>query len=68
MSLDLLDRLVTDIMAVTETLANSDAVDLEAYQPGSTTVEKQHGSQGHDKKNAHKAKHPMGKGVHRTVC
>lgn len=68
MSLDLLDRLIADIFSVTQTLAESDAADLMAYQPGSTTIEKQHGSQGHDKQNAHKAKQPMHKGVHRTVC
>jgi len=68
MSLDLLDRLIADTFSVVQTLADSDAVDLEAYSPGSATVEKQHGNQGHDKQNAHKAKNPMHKGVHRTVC
>ncbi|KAL9029886.1 MAG: hypothetical protein Q9196_001930, partial [Gyalolechia fulgens] len=33
MSLDLLDRLITDIIAVTEQLMNTDAVDLAAFQP-----------------------------------
>lgn len=68
MSLDLLDRLISDIFSVTQTLADSDAIDLEAYQAGPSTVEKHHGSQGHDKQNAHKAKQPMRKGVHRSVC
>lgn len=68
MSLDLLDRLISDIFSVTQILADSDAIDLEAYQTGSSTIEKQHGSQGHDKQNAHKAQRPMRKGVHRTVC
>jgi len=68
MSLDLLDRLISDIFSVTQTLADGDAIDLEAYQSGSSTIEMQHGRQGHDKQNAHKAKQPMRKGVHRTVC
>jgi glutamate decarboxylase len=68
MSLDLLDRLIADIFQVTQTLAESDAADLEAYQPGSSTVEKHHGSQGLTKAEGHKAKRPMHHGVHRTVC
>lgn len=70
MSLDLLDRLITDIVSVTETLMNTDAVDLAAFQPAGSSVEKQHQSLG---KNAqHRAKHgssrPMSHGVHRSVC
>ena len=68
MSLDLLDRLIADIFSVTQTLMNTDAVDLQAFQPGASSVEKQHGTVGHDHKNKHKAKRPMEKGVHRTVC
>lgn len=68
MSLDLLDRLISDIFAVTQTLMESDSVDLQAYAPSSTTVEKQHGSQGHDNKNRHKANRPMSHGIHRSVC
>ena len=68
MSLDLLDRLITDIIAVTEQLMNSDPMDLSAFQPGSTGIEKQHQSKGVDHKNKHKAKRPMSKGVHRAVC
>ncbi|MCJ1476150.1 hypothetical protein MMC13_004815 [Lambiella insularis] len=66
MSLDLLDRLISDIFAVTQTLMESDAVDLQAYAPGTNSVEKQHGSQGHDNRNRHKATRPMSHGVHRS--
>ncbi|CAF9934961.1 hypothetical protein IMSHALPRED_010050 [Imshaugia aleurites] len=68
MSLDLLDRLITDIVTVTEQLMNSDPMDLSAFQPGATTIEKQHQSKGVDHANKHKAHRPMSKGVHRTVC
>ena len=69
MSMDLLDRLIADIFSITETLMQTDAVDLQAYQPSqSNTMEKQHGSAGHDRKNRHKSKRPMNQGVHRSVC
>lgn len=68
MSRDLLDRLIADIFQVTETLMESDASDLQAYQPVTPSVEKQHASKGHDHKNKHKANRPMSKGVHRSVC
>jgi glutamate decarboxylase len=68
MSMDLLDRLIADICAVTELTMESDTIDLAAWQPFSKSVEKEHGSLGHDEKNKHRAKHPMNKGVHRSVC
>ena len=69
MSLDLLDRLISDIFAITQTLMDSDAVDLQAYQPGTSSVEKEHGSSGHDHHTGKKkAGRPMTDGVHRTVC
>ena len=68
MSMDLLDRLITDIISTTEQLMNSDAIDLGPYQPGAMGVEKQHQSRGNDNQNKHKAERPMHKGVHRTVC
>ena len=68
MSLDLLDRLITDIIAITEQLMDADPLDLAAFQPGATTIEKQHQSKGIDHANKHKAERPMSKGVHRTVC
>ena len=68
MSLDLLDRLITDIIAITEQLMDADPLDLAAFQPGATTIEKQHQSKGVDHANKHKAERPMRKGIHRTVC
>lgn len=68
MSLDLLDRLITDIIAVTEQIMNSDPMDLSAFQPSNAGVEKTQQSQGLDSQNKHKARTPMSKGVHRTVC
>ncbi|KAL8686576.1 MAG: hypothetical protein Q9224_005407 [Gallowayella concinna] len=68
MSLDLLDRLITDIISVTEQLMNTDAVDLAAFQPGATGVEKLHQSRGVDHRTKHLARRPMSEGVHRTVC
>lgn len=68
MSMDLLDRLISDIIGVTETLMKSDPVDLAAFQTGATNIEKSQQSQGVDHKNRHKASRPMSKGVHRTVC
>ena len=69
MSLDLLDRLISDICAVMENIMNTNAeVDLAAWQPFSVSTEKKHASQGHDSKNKHKARRPMHHGVHRSVC
>jgi len=69
MSLDLLDRLISDIAATMEQImATSSEVDLSAWQPFTTSVEKSHASAGHDSKNKHKAKRPMHEGVHRSVC
>ena len=66
--MDLLDRLISDIFEITETLMSTDAVDLQAYQVGSSSIEKQHASSGYDHHNKHRAKRPMEDGVHRTVC
>ena len=69
MSRDLLDRLITDIFEVTETLMNTDATDLQAYQPSAaSSLEKGFARKGlaHDKK--HEAERPMSDGVHRAVC
>lgn len=68
MSLDLLDRLITDICAVTESVMQSDAIDLAAWQPFANTIEKTHGSRGVSSAEKHKAKRPMHHGVHRSVC
>ena len=69
MSLDLLERLIGDIIAVTQDLIESDKDDHAVATPNfSTSTEKRHASRGHDGKNKHKAKQPMSQGVHRTVC
>ena len=70
MSLDLLDRLVSDIISVTQDLMGSDAFDLAALQGAATFLEKSHGSAGVDAKHRHKhgSRRPMSEGVHRTVC
>jgi len=68
LSLDMIDRLVTDICAVTENLMNTDAVDLAAWQPSGHSSEKAHTSLGHHAGHRHKAKRPMSEGVHRSVC
>jgi len=70
MSLDLLDRLISDICSVTEQLMNMDkAVEqLDVFQPAPSTVEKQHSSAGLPHHEKHKARRPMKEGVHRSVC
>lgn len=70
MSLDLLDRLISDIFAVTESVMSSDEIDLKVWQPfqNKNTVEKSHGSAGSGAHEKHKHRRPMGEGVHRTVC
>ncbi|KAH7090332.1 pyridoxal phosphate-dependent transferase [Paraphoma chrysanthemicola] len=67
LSLDMIDRLITDICSVTEQLMNTDAVDLAAFQP-SVSTEKEHANKGLQSKHKHKARRPMSDGVHRTVC
>ena len=67
--MDLLDQLITDIISVTEGLMKSDPFDLSAFQPGATSVEKLHQSQGTDAKNRQaKQRNPMTEGIHRGVC
>ena len=73
MSLDLLDRLITDIISVTEELMSSDPVDLAAFAPKATHIEKSHMSMGTEGiassgRHKQKANKPMRNGVHRTVC
>lgn len=69
MSRDLLDRLITDIFEVTETLMGMTAEAVTAYQPAPhKSVEKIQGSKGHTHQNRHRAERPMSKGIHRTVC
>ena len=70
MSLDLLDRLISDIISVTENLVESDAFDLSALQGAASSIEKSHMSAGKDAKAREKegSRRPMEEGVHRTVC
>lgn len=68
MAMDLLDRLISDITAITQSLMESDELDLSQWQPFSASIEKQHGSMGKDSKNKHKARRPMHHGIHRSVC
>ena len=70
MALDLLDRLISDIIAITEVLIECEIGDLSALQPTATSIEKHHQSQGVDAKHRknHGSKRPMGEGVHRSVC
>lgn len=69
MSLDLLDRLISDICAVMEGIMNtSSELDLAGWQPVTASIEKKHASAGVDHKNKHKARRPMSEGVHRSVC
>jgi len=70
MSFDLLDRLITDILAVTERLMQADPMDLAALQPGATTasLEKWKQSLGVGHADKHQVKRPMHKGIHRSVC
>jgi len=73
MSFDLLDRLIADICETTQNLIDSDSADLKILQAGKdTSIEKVYSSKGqsHDGKSSHAmiGKHPMTKGVHRSVC
>ncbi|MBC8080753.1 MAG: hypothetical protein H7X86_10435 [Gorillibacterium sp.] len=68
MSLDLLDRLISDIFNVTQILIKSDPVDLQVFTPGSTSVEKQYSSAGLDHHHRHQARSNMKEGIHRSVC
>jgi glutamate decarboxylase len=68
MSLDLMDRLIADICSVTQSIMETDEIDLAHWQPFSRSIEKTYGSFGVDAKNMSQAKNPMKNGVHRSVC
>ena len=71
MSLDLLDRLITDIIEVTEHLMQANEIDLRGFRSGSSAVgrvEKEASSSGLGAREKHKARRPLEHGVHRTVC
>lgn len=67
MAMDLLDRLISDLISVTQTLMESD---LRTLQPAATATEKVHQSRGVDAKHRHRheSHRPLAAGVHRTVC
>lgn len=67
MSADLIDRLISDIVAVTEKLIESDPVDLTLLQTGPTSLERSHGGEKR-RNNGQKHKHPMSRGIHKGVC
>ncbi|KAJ9245236.1 putative glutamate decarboxylase [Paecilomyces variotii] len=69
MSADLVDRLISDIVAVTERLMESDAVDLAQLQTGPTSLERSGDGKKRQKSHERKpGKHPMAKGIHKSVC
>jgi len=70
MSFDLLDRLITDICATTQSLIESDAQDLSILnQSKDTSFEKRHGKgKAHGKAQGRGGERPMSEGVHRSVC
>jgi glutamate decarboxylase len=71
MSLDLLDRLVTDIIQVTETLMKEDAVDLSILhkQQRRGPVRKHGEGKGEQmRKQLEKEAKRMADGIHRSVC
>jgi glutamate decarboxylase len=73
MSFDLMDRLITDICQTTQNLIDSDEQDLSIlHLSKDTSAEKAHSITGtqHRGKSSHGkiGKHPLTKGVHRSVC
>ncbi|KAI9674586.1 MAG: hypothetical protein M1829_003668 [Trizodia sp. TS-e1964] len=70
MSLDLLDKLLADLFAVTQTLMECDEVDLQAFASSASSIAKSidNRHQGPAKREGRKQKAPMTEGVHRTVC
>lgn len=68
MSMDLLSRLIGDVIEVTEHVMAAAPGTLSVFQPGNSSVEKEHGSTGTKEKGKGAGKRPMGKGVHHTVC
>ncbi|KAI9089992.1 pyridoxal phosphate-dependent transferase [Phlyctochytrium arcticum] len=68
MAFDLVDRLITDICAVTQLLMTADPTDLAAFSGGrDTSMEGTHARVG-TRKHEGKARRPMSEGVHRSVC
>jgi glutamate decarboxylase len=68
LSLDMIDRLVSDLCTITEAAMKTKGIDLAILQPGAQSVEKEHSSAGLKSSHKHKARRPMHEGVHRSVC
>lgn len=74
LSADLVDRLISDIVAVTERLANSEPVDLVTLQGHQVPAETRFRRERHGKPGGHSHKadsghmKAMGEGVHKSVC
>ncbi|CAG8953556.1 hypothetical protein HYFRA_00010014 [Hymenoscyphus fraxineus] len=72
MSLDLLDRLISDICETTQSLIENDETDLSILsQRKDTSAEKTHSSSGEHsgkKGQGRGGKRPMSEGIHRSVC
>jgi glutamate decarboxylase len=66
MSIDLLERLICDIISITQELMDSAATEGKVLEPDRSSLEKEYTSKaGHRKSHG---KHPMSGGVHKTVC
>lgn len=65
MAADLLDQLISDIVAVTERLMVTEVGDLTAFQTGPTSIERHRGT-GH--KRTARSKSPKSRAVHSHVC
>lgn len=71
MTLDLLDRLIADLCAVTESLQNIEGeIDLATWQPfsGSKSIEKMISSLGTHPGDGKQPTKGMASGIHRSVC
>ena len=71
MSADLLERLISDTVAVTERLVDSDPVDLSSLQSNHHGINQHSRSQVHGQQDHHapaSRMKKMGEGVHKTVC
>lgn len=71
MSADLLERLIADIVSVTEKLVDSDPVDLSTLQIQRHGVDRRTRSRVHGQQHHHVPAtwmKKMGEGVHKTVC
>ncbi|KAI9670884.1 MAG: hypothetical protein M1817_003769 [Caeruleum heppii] len=72
MSMDLLQRLISDIIGITQSLMDNDKDDKTGVcnnsQANTGSAEKQHLSQGLQAQHKHKARRPMSEGIHRSVC